>query len=71
MHPGTEVQLGQKGGVQDAQTTSTDNTLDTLSLDRNLGSTLQQENVATQTPVTPKIGLNFAIALQGLFPSRN
>lgn len=71
MHPGAEVRLGQKGGVQDAQTTSTNNTLDTLSLDRNLGSTLQQENVATQTPVTPKIGLNFAIALQGLFPSRN
>lgn len=71
MHPGHTVRLGQKGGVSGGQPTLTDDTLDSLTLDRGLGSTLNTSHVATETPDTFCTTLNFAIALQGLFPSRN
>jgi len=68
MHPGGGgINAGSKGGAPGA--TDNGDTLDSLALERNLGSTLNSTPVATQGAQMPTIALNFAIALQGLFPS--
>ncbi|MEQ3636674.1 tail fiber protein [Alcanivorax sp.] len=69
MHPGSSINQGSLGGT--LSDTENGDTLDSLTLDRNLGSTLNSTPVATQSAQMHSIALNFAIALQGLFPSRS
>ena len=73
MHPGGgNINQGSKGGNQNTTGPAGDaETLDSLTLDRNLGSTLNTTTVATQGAQMDSIALNFAIALRGLFPSRS
>ncbi|MEP5231251.1 MAG: tail fiber protein [Alloalcanivorax sp.] len=73
MHPETgNINQGAKGGTANTSGPADDGeTLDSLTLDRNLGSTLNNTQVATQGAQMDSIALNFAIALQGLFPSRS
>ncbi len=70
MHPGSgSINQGSKGGG--LSDTENGDTLDSLTLDRNLDSTLNSTPVATQGAQMPTIALNFAIALQGIFPPRS
>jgi|TARA_A100000171_G_scaffold11009_1_gene8817 microcystin-dependent protein len=73
MHPGAgNINQGTKGGNPSTTGPADDgDTLDSLTLDRNLGSTLNNNLVATHGAQMDSIALNFAIALQGLFPSRS
>jgi len=69
MHPGTgNINQGDKGGSPSGSADNGD-TLDSLTLDRNLGSTLNTTSVATHGAQMDTIALNFVIAQQGLFPS--
>ncbi|MBQ26220.1 tail fiber protein [Alcanivorax sp.] len=63
------ISQGSKGGT--LSDTDDGETLDSLTLDRNLDSTLNSTPVATQGAQMPTIALNFAIALQGIFPPRS
>ncbi|KZY34997.1 hypothetical protein A3754_13975 [Alcanivorax sp. HI0083] len=68
----SNINLGAKGGTTNTTGPAGDgDTLDSLTLDRNLGSTLNTTTVATRGAQMDSIALNFAIALQGLFPSRS
>ena len=73
MHPGAgSINQGTKGGTANTTGPTDDgDTLDSLTLDRNLGSTLNNTLVATHGAQMDSIAFNFAIALQGLFPSRS
>ena len=74
MHPGNVLQLGQKVGAESFASASVD-VVDNISVDRGLVSNRSQQLAATGTqslpPAVPELTLNFCIALQGLFPSRN
>lgn len=71
MHPETgNINQGAKGGNSSTTGPANDGeTLDSLTLDRNLGSTLNTTSVATHGAQMDTIALNFVIAQQGLFPS--
>ena len=74
MHPGNVLQLGQKVGAESFSSGLVE-VVDSISVDRGLVSNRSQQLAATGTqslpPAVPELTLNFCIALQGLFPSRN
>lgn len=70
MHPETgNINEGSKGGT--LNNNENGESLDSLTLDRNLGSSLNSSQVATNGAQMHSIALHFAIAQQGLFPSRS
>lgn len=78
VHRGEDVGFGQRAGVEE-QTFQAVGVLATFQVDRGLESSLAQSPVAaggdggsgSLPQDTPYLALNFCIAMQGLFPSRD
>jgi len=78
MHRGDGVGYGDKAGAFEYASRNLD-VLDTFTVDRGLESTLSTAEAASYSgsgpdavePAAPCLTVNFCIALQGLFPSRN